>query len=164
MSLEDLGNVGEFVAAVAVIISLIYLAVQIRQNTRSVRSSTNQGIRKMIQEIDLLLASDPELNRIWTLGRKDPACLDQEQWGRFSTLVLMFYRNFENAYYERQNKAVDERVYRPWAAYSLRLSSQPGVVRWWESYHELMSEEFQHYVERGRVAEECTGADPHISG
>ena len=30
MSLEDLGNIGEFVAAVAVVVSLIYLAVQIR--------------------------------------------------------------------------------------------------------------------------------------
>jgi hypothetical protein len=33
MSLEDLGNIGEFVAAAAVIVSLIYLAMQIRQNT-----------------------------------------------------------------------------------------------------------------------------------
>ena len=31
MSLEDLGNIGEFVAAVAVVISLVYLAIQIRQ-------------------------------------------------------------------------------------------------------------------------------------
>jgi hypothetical protein len=43
MSLEDLGNIGEFVAAAAVIVSLIYLAVQIRQNTKSLRASTFQG-------------------------------------------------------------------------------------------------------------------------
>ena len=40
MSLEDLGNIGEFVAAVAVVVSLIYLAVQIRQNTRQVDVNT----------------------------------------------------------------------------------------------------------------------------
>jgi len=44
MSLEDLGNIGEFVAAVSVVVSLIYLAVQIRQNTRSVRASTYQVV------------------------------------------------------------------------------------------------------------------------
>ena len=164
MNWEALGAIGEIVGAVAVVVTLGYLAVQIRQNTRSQRSTTIQSMRKMVQELDLLLASAPELNRIWTLGRKDPACLDDEQWGRFSALVLMFYRNFENAYYESQNKAVDERIYRPWATYSLRLSSQPGVVRWWESYRGLMSEEFQHYVEQGRVAEDRTGADPDASG
>ena len=44
MTLEDLGNIGEFVAAIAVVISLIYLAVQIRQNTRSVRASSYHAV------------------------------------------------------------------------------------------------------------------------
>ena len=46
MSLEDLGNIGEFVAAVALVVSLIYLAVQIRHNTRhrsDLWNSSSQG-------------------------------------------------------------------------------------------------------------------------
>ncbi len=39
MTLQDLGNIGEFVAAIGVIISLVYLARQIRQNTESVRAA-----------------------------------------------------------------------------------------------------------------------------
>ena len=50
MSLEDLGNIGELIAAFAVIASLIYLAVQIRQNTQSVRASTVQAISDAAQE------------------------------------------------------------------------------------------------------------------
>jgi hypothetical protein len=38
MSLEDLGNIGELIAAIGVIISLICLALQIRQNTHAARS------------------------------------------------------------------------------------------------------------------------------
>jgi CubicO group peptidase (beta-lactamase class C family) len=44
MSLEDLGNVGEFVAAVGVVISLIYLAIQIRQNTAHLAHNTKTGL------------------------------------------------------------------------------------------------------------------------
>ena len=40
MNLENLANLGEFIGGVAVIASLIYPAIQIRQNTRSVKSST----------------------------------------------------------------------------------------------------------------------------
>ena len=39
MNLDDLGNLGELIGAVAVVISLAYLAVQIRQNTRSLRAA-----------------------------------------------------------------------------------------------------------------------------
>ncbi len=37
MTLEDLGNLGEIIGAIAVVISLVYLAVQIRQNTAQIR-------------------------------------------------------------------------------------------------------------------------------
>ena len=35
--LEDLGNLGDFVGGVAVVITLIYLAIQIRHNTGAVK-------------------------------------------------------------------------------------------------------------------------------
>ena len=47
MTLEDLGNLGEFVAAIGVIASLVYLALQIRQNTASLRSSTHQQLAQL---------------------------------------------------------------------------------------------------------------------
>ena len=40
MSLEDLGNIGELISAVAVVVSLVYLASQIRQNTRQIDENT----------------------------------------------------------------------------------------------------------------------------
>ena len=43
MSLEALGNIGEFVGALAVVISLLYLAAQMRQNSPLVRASTYQS-------------------------------------------------------------------------------------------------------------------------
>ena len=44
MNWEALGAIGEIVGAVAVIATLGYLAVQIRQNTRSVRAATLQSV------------------------------------------------------------------------------------------------------------------------
>ena len=34
MTLQDLGNVSQFIGGIAIVISLIYLAIQVRQNTR----------------------------------------------------------------------------------------------------------------------------------
>ena len=40
MTIQDLGSLGELIAAVATIATLAYLAVQVRQNTRALRSAT----------------------------------------------------------------------------------------------------------------------------
>ena len=37
---EDLGNVGDFVGGIGVIVTLIYLALQIRQNSQLLRANT----------------------------------------------------------------------------------------------------------------------------
>jgi hypothetical protein len=50
LSLVDLGNLGEFVAAIGVIVSFIYLAFQIRQNTRSMRANAYQETNASFQE------------------------------------------------------------------------------------------------------------------
>jgi hypothetical protein len=77
---------------------------------------------------------------------------------------LTFYRTFENAYFERQKKVFDEHTYQPWEAFSLRLSGQPGVLRWWKSHHGLLTDEFQRYVERERTAKNLTEADSQSPG
>jgi len=57
VTLGDLGNVGEFVGAIAVVITLTYLAVQIRQNSSTTRAHIRQS-----------LALDPEDWRCDTRG------------------------------------------------------------------------------------------------
>lgn len=44
MSLEELGNLGEFVGSIAVLVSLVYLAIQIKKSTETERSSTYRAI------------------------------------------------------------------------------------------------------------------------
>ena len=61
MTLEDLGNIGEFVAAIAVVVSLLYLAIQIRQNTKTVRTSTYQAILDSSRSDTELILAYPHL-------------------------------------------------------------------------------------------------------
>ena len=35
MNLDDLGNIGEFIGAIAVVVSIVYLTVLVRRNTQS---------------------------------------------------------------------------------------------------------------------------------
>jgi hypothetical protein len=152
VTLEDLGNVGEIVAAVGVIISLVYLAVQIRQNTRAVRASLYQSTIQQARDFDRTVVSDPELGRLWVRGRSSPDDLDEEEWRRFRRLLSMFYRNFENLHFQYQNGLVDDRLYASWLAMMVRVSRQPGARRWWEAHGAELTEDCRRLVERELAA------------
>ena len=66
MTLQDLGNLGEFIGAIAVVISLVYLAAQIRQNTRALHGSSYAQSAEQLWLVNLAIAQDRDLARIWT--------------------------------------------------------------------------------------------------
>jgi len=67
MSLSDLASLGSFVSGVAVLISLIYLALQVRQAEKNQRSLMQQGQANRICDL-LLRNSDPSLAMIYRKG------------------------------------------------------------------------------------------------
>jgi hypothetical protein len=56
VSLADLSSLGSFISAVAVLVSLVYLALQIRQNTKHSRALIQQGRAARIADTALRLA------------------------------------------------------------------------------------------------------------
>jgi hypothetical protein len=71
VTLQDLGNLGEILGALAVVVSLFYVGSQIRQNTAAVRSPTAQAVRDNYAAWYSHLAADGELVRILIQGLKD---------------------------------------------------------------------------------------------
>ena len=72
IDLGDIGNLAEAIAAVGVIISLIYLEVQTGQNTNAVRASSYQRITDDITDFQLGLAQNSDLTGIYLAGLEDP--------------------------------------------------------------------------------------------
>ena len=67
MSIMELGALGEFVGSVGVIATLIYLAIQIRQNTSATRAGVRQGVTEQANQyismgLDNRLSPRPEPN------------------------------------------------------------------------------------------------------
>jgi hypothetical protein len=65
MTLENLASIGEIVSSIAVVISLVYLAVQIRSNTEAGRSATYQAIVSDFGALNNTMASTPELSHLF---------------------------------------------------------------------------------------------------
>jgi hypothetical protein len=83
MSLNDLANIGQVIGAIAVVISLIYVAMQIRQNTNAVRSGTAQTVHEHFAKWYHLVAADDELSQIVATGLRDYGSLSEKDRVRF---------------------------------------------------------------------------------
>ena len=98
MSLNDLANLGQVIGALAVVISLIYVAFQIRQNTAAIRSATAQSVHEHFAGWYNAFACDGSLSQIAINGLKDYGSLSETEKARFVALFMAFLSYGQNAF------------------------------------------------------------------
>jgi hypothetical protein len=87
MDITTLAAWGEFIGGIAVVVSLVYLAGQIRQNSRLQRASTTALIANNGIAANAFLTSDPELSLIFREGIGDLRSLSKPDRYRFDSLM-----------------------------------------------------------------------------
>ena len=95
MNWEAVGAVAELLAALGVIVSLVYLAVQIRQNTRAVRSASYHQAAEQTWSAALAIAQDESLAEAIALARLGQD-LSPAQEIRIDSVNVAIVFGFEN--------------------------------------------------------------------
>ena len=158
MSLEDLGNIGEFVAAVAVLVSLIYLAIQIRQNTASVRLSNYLSSETIESNLFARVVEDADLARIYRIGRIDFESLNEDEKLRFTMLMALHFRAYEQMFLQHRRGLIEAEVWKARREAMFRWTLEPGVHEMWRKRSHSYSEGFRDLYEqmRARAGESAT--------
>ena len=97
MTIQDLGSIGEFVAAIATLATLVYLALQIRQNTRSVRASTHHAFVISGNAISFALA-ETEAAQLVIKAARSYGDLTPEEKFPYSMLMRASFAWYEDTY------------------------------------------------------------------
>jgi hypothetical protein len=100
MSVGDLGAIGEFVAAIAVLVTLVYLAVQIKQTRLAVSANTHQALNDISIHLYTTVASDESLATAFAEANAPEKTLTPTQVVQFRALGLAMIRNAENMHYQ----------------------------------------------------------------
>jgi len=147
VTLENLGNVGEFLGAIAVLISLIYLALQIRHNTVTVRAGTSAAISESLARVTELLGADPEAARVYMLGLAGNSDLSPAENFQFNFLFATYMRRVENAYYQQLRGFVDSEHWQTTERTLALTMTLPGARHRWEGSRSVYSDRFTAYVD-----------------
>lgn len=102
VTIQDLGSLGEFVAAVATLATLGYLAVQIRKNTLAVRAGSHHAVSDSFITVNSWPARDPALARLWRVGGNNLDDLSEDERVQFGFIMLSAFRVYETTYYQNQ--------------------------------------------------------------
>jgi hypothetical protein len=152
--LENLGNIGDFLGGIGVVITLIYLAVQIRQNTRQLRSDsaaaqtrslegTNTDISKWIGGI----VAHRDVAELWAKGLNDIESLDATDRLRFDYLGMQLLQAWQ-AVYRRTTHADDPELWDVTLTFVRLYFKSPGFQVLWGGSKSLLMPDFVSSIER----------------
>jgi len=147
MDLQSLANLGEFISGLAVVISLVYLAFQVRQNTHSLHTENYARALDRLAAIQSQLSAHGELSRIFSTGAVDPSRLTPQQriqmtWGLYET-----FGAFEFMFHAARSRALPDQVWDRWSAAVAWWLTFPGVISWWRARPTPFSADFTSFVE-----------------
>lgn len=148
LSLQALGNIGEFVSAIAVVISLIYLARQTIYNTQSVQAAS---FNSMVQNSIRLLEHsfrDSEFAAFFERAERDPDELSSSERVRWDSYMTAVFRHFDNLMYQHRVGALDNQM---WEAYRETLKHHlraPAWGVWYRGHAHIFSTSLTDQIER----------------
>jgi len=147
MTIGDLGSLGEFVGAIATVATLIYLAIQIRSNTRAVQSAAAQAVHENYATWYQLLASDSELSQVTVNGLRDYSSLSEAEKAQFVSVFMAFLSYSQNAYIKWREGALSADLWKGWELLMMNLFGAPGGAEFWKERGYIFGDDFQKYVE-----------------
>ncbi len=147
MTIQDWGAIGELAGGVTVIVTLIYLALQIRQNTRAIRLGTGYAVTEEFRDMFALIAGQSSLAELIVKGANDAVSISGSVKMRYWSFTANFVRAFENAYIQSSEDALDPRHWAGMKRMVTDFAQVPGFRDYWPNRKHWYSEDFQHFMD-----------------
>ena len=153
MTLQDLGNIGEFVGAIGVVASLIYLALQIRQNSHQINQNSNSVLgsvelenARLASDWLVTIAQNPQLGRVWSLGLSEPTNLTDDEAVQFAMLMGSAFYRLEAPIRQYKRGLLSQDSWEPFEEVISRYMRSPAVLAWWANRDVPLAKSFTEYV------------------
>ena len=147
MTLSDLASIGSFVSGIAVLVSLVYLSLQIRQNTKHSQALIQQGRAARISESALRLA---ELAESEGLERcfQGSAEVSNNDVRRFLFLCRSIFISAEDSFFQNRQGLLDRAAFESFKSSLKSGMGSPGIATAWKMTREMYEPDFRDFMDR----------------
>jgi hypothetical protein len=148
MNWDAIGAVGELLGATLVGATLIYLAFQLRQNTKALTSSTFQAVSSNMALNMEFFAGDPTISALMLQAQDGLGELTVEQRARFGFVMAMAVRRIETVFVQRSLGFIDARLTEGFERSAVSAFASGGAREWWEASKLAFSDDFASWLDQ----------------
>jgi hypothetical protein len=147
MDITTLAAWGEFLGGIGVIASLIYLASQIRQNSKLLRNSTASASSSVQNDATSLLVQDADVARIYDAGIADRDSLSDVDRRRFDSVVTMWVNGWNQEFGFSVDGVIAPSVWETREQIMRMMLQYAGMRQWWLEWRGFYGAEFSHFID-----------------
>jgi hypothetical protein len=147
LNLQDFESIAEIIGAIAIVVSLIYVGIQVNDSTRAVRSATANDTSAAMSQWYITVGSNAEATRILLDGMTNPEVLNREETAQFVYMFHGLFLEYQAAYYVAEQGTLDVEM-RDFLVNTLAgVREQPGFLKYWNQRREIFNPSFRAFVD-----------------
>ena len=146
MNWEAIGAIAETIASFGVVISLVYLGVQIRNQTVETKLATGNELANQLNNVYANLSDNAELAALFYQGINDFDSLNPGQKVQLSSYFNRLLRVVEGMFHQHQQGRIDPTIWSGLDQAMLDICRYPGMKSWWQTRKHWFSDEFRAHL------------------
>ncbi len=147
LTLEQAYYISQMVAAVILVLSVIYLALQVRQNTHAIRLSNFQAGSANWANVMGMLTKNEEITDIYCRGLFAHDALNEIEQIRFRMLGMQLLRVFSENFEQKHEGAMREARWEASQRAHIDVMQTPGIQMVWLSRKHWFADDFQIHMD-----------------
>ena len=133
-----------------VVVSLIYLALQVKQGAKAMRAATYQGTLNSSREILSPIYENSEVRQFFCAVAGSTEQLNGEDELRWHSMMLVAFRHFDNVLFQHRLQTLAEELWPGYSSAFIFWLRYPRVLAWFDENRESFSEDLQAWVNENR--------------
>jgi len=147
MTLESIAAISEVVGAVAVVISLLYVGIQIRQNTVSQNALMHQQLVDSQNEVNRNISSNPQVNALIEKATVDIKSLSNEEMRQLRFAYFGFFNLWHIAFANFRRGMLEQYIWEEWErGATWMLTNDPAARYVWDDLSEVYESSFRKHI------------------
>jgi len=148
MNWEMISAIGQMLGAIGVIISIVYLAAQIRNQNKESQRQAMHVLTTHWSDLNRTLVENPEMAVLWLRALRSFDDLDAKSKLRFGAHLGRFLRFADSLYLNVQDGMLDKRLWRGYERTIADTVAYPGFQTWWDTRKHWYTDEFCALIDR----------------
>jgi hypothetical protein len=145
--IEYLALIAEIIGGLGVIISVIYLALQVGDGNKELRAQNHRNALDLAQRPFEMLVEDREIAQIYVKGRSNFESLSEDERERLRLYNFILFNSWEFSYYQNVEDTIPPELWFGHDGYMRsEVRTNPGFVRSWKDLLDSFDDPFKTYV------------------